>query len=167
MTPIFLLRIDLFDLLFCYETSYQTCQQISFKLNDEMILQSKCTGQYTVYVDYFICMCFIFPASPQSLWRKRMWPLHLFVLMHLRKQKNGRPGHSIWHKTPLLQQHLGGGLQLLLGRIEVGFLELRYESSTLILYKELSSPIFQSLWLSESGIRDTGPYLHSVQYVKA
>ena len=28
---------------------------------------------------------------------------------------------------------------------EVDFFKLRYESSTLILYKELSSPIFQSL----------------------
>ena len=45
---------------------------------------------------------------------------------------------------------------------------LRYESSTLILYKELSSSIFQSCeWVSESGIRDTCPYLHFVQYIKA
>ena len=45
---------------------------------------------------------------------------------------------------------------------------LRYESSTLILYKELSSTIFQSReWVSESGIRDTCPDLHFVQYIKA
>ena len=41
-----------------------------------------------------------------------------------------------------------------------------YESSTLILYKELSSPIFQSLSVSESGIRYTCPNLHFVQYIK-
>ena len=46
--------------------------------------------------------------------------------------------------------------------------ELRYESSTLILYKELSSSIFQSCqWVSGSGIRDTCPDLHFVQYIKA
>ena len=27
--------------------------------------------EYTVYVDYFICMCFRFPAQPQSLWEKK------------------------------------------------------------------------------------------------
>ena len=38
---------------------------------------------------------------------------------------------------------------------------LRYESSTLILCKELSSPIFQSCeWVSPSGMRDTLPDLH-------
>jgi len=50
-------------------------------------------------------------------------------------------------------------------------IKLRYESSTLILYKELSSPIFQSLsvsqWVIELGIRDTWPDLHFVQYIKA
>ena len=45
---------------------------------------------------------------------------------------------------------------------------LRYESSTLILYKELSSPIFQScLSVSQSGIGNTCPDLHFVQYIKA
>ena len=45
---------------------------------------------------------------------------------------------------------------------------LRYESSTLILYKELSSPIFQSCqWVSQSGMRDTLPDLHFAQYIKA
>ena len=44
---------------------------------------------------------------------------------------------------------------------------LRYESSTLILYKELSSPIFQSLWVSESGILGTCPDVNFVQYIKA
>ena len=38
---------------------------------------------------------------------------------------------------------------------------LRYESSTLILCKELS------LSVSESGMRDTLPDLHFVQYIKA
>ena len=42
--------------------------------------------------------------------------------------------------------------------------KLRYESSTLILCKELSSTIFQS---SLSGMRDTLPDLHFVQYIKA
>ena len=43
---------------------------------------------------------------------------------------------------------------------------LRCESSTLILYKELSSPIFQSCqWVS--GIFNTCSYLHFVQYIKA
>ena len=91
----------------------------------------------STWIILYVCVS-DFLLNHKASGRKRMWPLHLFVLMHLRKQKNGRPGHSIWHKTPWLQQHLGGGLQLLLGRIEVGFLELRY-----------------------------GPYLHSVQYVKA
>ena len=44
---------------------------------------------------------------------------------------------------------------------------LRYESSTLILCKELSSPIFQSLWVRLSGMRDTLPDFHFVQYIKA
>ena len=44
---------------------------------------------------------------------------------------------------------------------------LRYESSTLILCKELSSPIFQSLSVRPSGMRDTLPDLHFVQYIKA
>ena len=44
---------------------------------------------------------------------------------------------------------------------------LRYESSTLILYKKLSSTIFQSLWVSESGIGNICPDLHFVQYIKA
>ena len=45
---------------------------------------------------------------------------------------------------------------------------LRYESSTLILYKELSSFIFQSCQsVSESGIGNTCPDLHFVQYIKA
>ena len=51
-------------------------------------------------------------------------------------------------------------------------LTLRYESSTLILYKELSSPIFQSCQsvsqsVSEWGIGNTCPDLHFVQYIKA
>ena len=45
---------------------------------------------------------------------------------------------------------------------------LRYESSTLIPYKGLSSTIFQSCqWVSESGMRDTLPNLHFLQYIKA
>ena len=48
--------------------------------------------------------------------------------------------------------------------------KLRYESSTLILYKELSSSIFP-LWVSESvsewGIGNTCPNLHFLQYIKA
>ena len=44
--------------------------------------------------------------------------------------------------------------------------KLRYESTTLILYKELSSPIFQSLSVSQSGIGNTCPDLHFVQYNK-
>ena len=40
---------------------------------------------------------------------------------------------------------------------------LRYESSPLILCNELSSSIFQSL----SGMRDTLPDLHFVQYIKS
>ena len=47
-------------------------------------------------------------------------------------------------------------------------LSLRYESSTLILYKELSSSIFQScLSVSQSGIGNTCPDLHFLQYIKA
>ena len=42
--------------------------------------------------------------------------------------------------------------------------KLRYESSTLILYKELSSTIFQSC---EWGIGNTCPNLHFLQYIKA
>ena len=49
--------------------------------------------------------------------------------------------------------------------------KLRYESSTLILYKELSSPIFQSLsvseWVSQSGIGNSCADLHGVHYIKA
>ena len=38
-------------------------------------------------------------------------------------------------------------------RLEIKDIEkLRYESSTLILYKELSSPIFQSLWVSKASV---------------
>ena len=45
---------------------------------------------------------------------------------------------------------------------------LRYESSTLILYKELSSPIFQSCErVRASGIGNTCPDLHFSQYIKA
>ena len=45
---------------------------------------------------------------------------------------------------------------------------LRYESSTLIRYKELSSTIFQSCQsVSESGIGNTCPDLHFVQNIKA
>ena len=45
---------------------------------------------------------------------------------------------------------------------------LRYESSTLILYKELSSTIFQSCQsVSQSGIGNTCPDLHFLQYIKA
>ena len=45
---------------------------------------------------------------------------------------------------------------------------LRYESSTLILYKELSSSIFQSCQsVCQSGIGNTCPDLHFVQYIKA
>ena len=45
---------------------------------------------------------------------------------------------------------------------------LRYESSTLILYKELSSSIFQSCQsVSQSVIGNTCPDLHFVQYIKA
>ena len=47
----------------------------------------------------------------------------------------------------------------------VNFL-LRYEGSTLILFKELSSTIF-SLWVSQSGIGNTCPNLHFLQYIKA
>ena len=47
------------------------------------------------------------------------------------------------------------------------FILLRYESSTPILYKELSSTIFQSLSVSQSGIGNTCPDLHFVQYIKA
>ena len=46
--------------------------------------------------------------------------------------------------------------------------QLRYESSTLILYKELSSPIFQSCeWVSQWGIGNTCLDLHLLQYIKA
>ena len=111
-----------------------------------MILQSKCTGQYTVYVDYYICMCVsYFLLHHKASGGKRMWPLHLFVLMHLRKQKNGRPGHSIWHKTPWLQQHLGGGLQLLLGRIEVGFLEFQSAFNIAVAFS-FRYRLFLSMW---------------------
>ena len=52
--------------------------------------------------------------------------------------------------------------------ILIVILFLRYESSTLILYNELSSPIFQSCQsVSESGIGNTCPDLHFVQYIKA
>ena len=47
---------------------------------------------------------------------------------------------------------------------EEACLILRYESSNLIIYKELSSPIFQSCL---SGIGNTCPDLHFVQYIKA
>ena len=46
-------------------------------------------------------------------------------------------------------------------------IKLHYESSTLILYKELSSPIFQSVSVSQSGIGDICPDLNFVQYIKA
>ena len=47
-------------------------------------------------------------------------------------------------------------------------LKLRYRSSTLVLYKELSSTIFQSCQsVSLSGMRDTLPNLHFLQYIKA
>ena len=42
---------------------------------------------------------------------------------------------------------------------------LRYESFTLILYKELSSSIFESV--SQYGVGNTCPDLHFVQYIKA
>ena len=49
-------------------------------------------------------------------------------------------------------------------------LSLRYESSTLIHYKELSSTIIQ-MWVSQSvsqwGIGNTCPDLHFLQYIKA
>ena len=51
--------------------------------------------------------------------------------------------------------------------VHIKIKELRYESSSRKLYKELSSSIFQSLWVSESGMRDTLPDLHFVQYIKA
>ena len=143
----FLLRIDLFDLLFCYETSYQTCSQISF--NDEMILQSKCTGQYTVYVDYFICMCFRFPAQPQSLWEKKNVTTSFVCFNAFEETEEWETRSFNLAQNTLITAAFRGWFALLLGRIEVGFLELRYESSTLILYKELSSPIFQSLSVSE------------------
>ena len=44
--------------------------------------------------------------------------------------------------------------------------QLRYESSTLILCKELSSTIF-ALWVCQSGIGNTCPNLHVLQYIKA
>ena len=48
---------------------------------------------------------------------------------------------------------------------DIPFDQLRYESSTLILYKELSSPIFQSCeWVRPSGIGNTCPDLHFMQY---
>ena len=51
---------------------------------------------------------------------------------------------------------------------DIPFDQLRYESSTLILYKELSSPIFQSCeWVHPSGIGNTCPDLYFVQYIKA
>ena len=57
--------------------------------------------------------------------------------------------------------------QKLLVEVEFVFVKLSYESSTLILYKELSSSILQSLSKSESVIRDTCPDLHFVHYIKA
>ena len=54
------------------------------------------------------------------------------------------------------------------GHYGSGILFLRYESSSLKLYKELSSSIFQSCQsVSLSGMRDTLPDLHFVQYIKA
>ena len=44
---------------------------------------------------------------------------------------------------------------------------LSYESSTLILYKELSNTIYLSKSVSQKGIRDFCPDLHFVHYIKA
>ena len=90
-------------------------------------------------------VCFTFPASHNASGGKRMWPLHLFVLMHLRKQKNRRPNNSIWNKTPRLQQHLGGGLQLLLGRIEVGFLKFQSAFNRAVAFS-FRYRLFLSMW---------------------
>ena len=43
---------------------------------------------------------------------------------------------------------------------------LRHES-ILILYRELSSPIFQSLWVSKASVTPVHPDIHFVQYKKA
>ena len=48
--------------------------------------------------------------------------------------------NGLWHMGP---EHASREKNIVYGK-------LRYESSTLILYKELSSPSFQSLWVSES-----------------
>ena len=52
----------------------------------------------------------------------------------------------------------------LLSFVIFSYIKLRYESSNLIIYKELSSTIFQSCL---SGIGNTCPDLHFVQYIKA
>ena len=71
-------------------------------------------------------------------------------------------------KKSLQRRRRGPGLfYLCLNPIQVRYFhfhELRYESSTLILYKELSSPIFQSC---QWGMRDTLPNLHFLQFIKA
>ena len=52
----------------------------------------------------------------------------------------------------------------LLSFVIFSYIKLRYESSNLIIYKELSSTIFQSCL---SGMRDALPNLHILQYIKA
>ena len=58
-------------------------------------------------------------------------------------------------------------LLLLAPRDQTGWLKLRYESFTLILYKELSSSIFQSLSVSESVCKASVTPVHFVQNIKA
>ena len=85
-----------------------------------------------------------------------------------RQKKNQRPNGDEGNATSSTNAAPeNDGLQQLQVQTEAMSL-LRYESSTLILYKELSSPIFQScLSVSQSGIGNTCPDLHFVQYIKA
>ena len=87
---------------------------------------------------------------------------------------SGKPSQERWklheseHKFASFDTSVEGGrfFTNMYGLNEY-LIELRYEGSSLKLYKELSSSIFQSLWVSESGMRDTLPDLHFVQYIKA
>ena len=88
----------------------------------------------------------------------------------------GRREHDYLDKEgPFTSHHKPPTKSTQLMKIVFGWLSLkaliyllRYESSTLILYKELSSSIFQSCQsVSQSGIGNTCPDLHFVQYIKA
>ena len=142
----FFLRLQSAPILICW--SFDIFQQTFaiFKLNKLLF-----------FLAAFVCLNWSSSSLSLSLRRVFACLSRITFPEHL---KQSPAGHSLFFLNYFLVSEFDFWLHLQAK-------QLHYESSTLILCKELSGPIFHSLSVNLSGMRDTCPDLHFVQYIKA